>query len=91
MSDHASPEQFVALLTEIEVRMQQDREADAAGWVVVVVDNEFDSIVHVVGLFSTPEAALIECGLGALEDKKIMDEGDVGWTRTVVPMFAPTP
>lgn len=77
-------------IAAVEIAFQRDREREAAGWVVVCVDDEDGQIVNASGVFSTPEAALIEAGLRHADGKKMLEPGEPDWTYVVVPMFEPT-
>lgn len=76
-------------IARVEINHQRTREREADGWVFVTVDDEFDSLVHVVGPFPTAEDALIAAGRQANDDEKIRDDGEAGWTHTVLPIYAP--
>jgi hypothetical protein len=76
-------------IARTEIAYQHAREREASGWVFVTTDDEFDTLVHVVGPFPTAEEALVAAGRQANEDKKLHDEDEAGWTHTVLPLFAP--
>lgn len=76
------------LLELMEITLQRDRERDAAGWVVLTVDLTDDSPVSTVGIFDTPEAALIKAGEMDVESAGMLEIGEPGWKHHVLPMWA---
>jgi hypothetical protein len=81
--------QVQAFLDRLELGIHQDRLARASGWIVLTIDDEYDEIVHAVGPFPDQYQAMIEAELALRDDEKIKEDGEVGWTHRVVPMFPP--
>jgi hypothetical protein len=79
----------LSLIAHLEIGHQRAREAEAAGWVYVVIDDESEAHVHVVGPFPTPEAALIASERQKAEDRR-WNPGEPLWTHHILPMFDDT-
>lgn len=79
------------LLARMEIDLHREREKSAIGWGVAVFDTEEfpgtekiePTLVHVVGLYPTSEAAFIAAGKMATGDCPTEE----GWRYSVVPIF----
>jgi hypothetical protein len=78
------------LVATAMIDSQRQQEKDASGWVVAVVDDESNRLVMTVGLFPTPEAALIHGEQMHATDVRLAgDSSDALWSHVVLPMFSP--
>lgn len=72
-------------MANLEADMQEYREREAIGWVVVSCDDTADGeVVNSVGLFPDGPSALIGASRLEANDKRA---GVEGWRYVVVPVF----
>jgi len=79
------------LIADAHAMSDEADRREAAGWLVVTVDDEDGKVIHAHGDFDTPEQALVYAAkLDAECARQIGGTDEPGWTNTVAPRFVPT-
>ena len=76
-------------LADLLVRLDQIRADEAAGFVVLVIDDEDNRPISVYGPCPTPEAALVLAGDFDRDEHSGTNpaDGSPGWRHVVLPLF----
>jgi hypothetical protein len=80
------------LLRGLLLGLDEARESEAAGWVVLVIDTEIDEPISVYGPCGSPEAALLLAGEFDRDEHTGIApaDGTPGWRHLILPIFEPS-
>lgn len=81
------PEPGSSEMVDLLCRLEQARSEHAGAWVVVVIDDETNTVSHVQGPFEQGEQALVAAGEYDASWKAHADPEEGDWTYAVVPIF----
>ena len=87
MTERPDKDAVREMMAALEIGHNQMREREADGWGVVVIDDEFEAHVHIIGPFATQLEALIASEKQKAEDARMNEGEEHLWTHHILPMF----